>query len=380
MASQVNGGEGHVVVDMRSDTITLPSKGMKEAMMSAPLGDDVFVEDPTVLALQDKVAKLLGKEDALFVPTGTMGNLICVMNHCRSRGSEVLLGHLSHIHIYEQGGISQLGGVHPRTLRNLPDGTFSLDELKKFVRKDDVHLPVTELVCIENTHNVAGGRALPLQWLDELGATCKSLGLPLHMDGARLMNAAAALQVPPSRVVEHCDSVCLCLSKGLGAPVGSVIAGRKDFIVKARRLRKVLGGGMRQVGVIAAAGIYALDHVAPTLQRDHAHARAIAQAVADTGSKSIFVDLEGVQTNILLIECNPEVLSPAQLATRMSQVTEEEASAIGQRIVARMFQMTDTAVRLVIHCDVRDEDIPLVITKLKYVIREFDNRKCKAEK
>ncbi|XP_066941511.1 uncharacterized protein [Macrobrachium rosenbergii] len=380
MASQVNGGEGHVVVDMRSDTITLPSKGMKEAMMSAPLGDDVFVEDPTVLALQDKVAKLLGKEDALFVPTGTMGNLICVMNHCRSRGSEVLLGHLSHIHIYEQGGISQLGGVHPRTLRNLPDGTFSLDELKKFVRKDDVHLPVTELVCIENTHNVAGGRVLPLQWLDELGATCKSLGLPLHMDGARLMNAAAALQVPPSRVVEHCDSVCLCLSKGLGAPVGSVIAGRKDFIVKARRLRKVLGGGMRQVGVIAAAGIYALDHVAPTLQRDHAHARAIAQAVADTGSKSIFVDLEGVQTNILLIECNPEVLSPAQLATRMSQVTEEEASAIGQRIVARMFQMTDTAVRLVIHCDVRDEDIPLVITKLKYVIREFDNRKCKAEK
>lgn len=380
MASQVNGGEGHVVVDMRSDTITLPSKGMKEAMMSAPLGDDVFIEDPTVLALQDKVAKLLGKEDALFVPTGTMGNLICVMNHCRSRGSEVLLGHLSHIHIYEQGGISQLGGVHPRTLRNLPDGTFSLDELKKFVRKDDVHLPVTELVCIENTHNVAGGRALPLHWLDELGATCKSLGLPLHMDGARLMNAAAALQVPPSRVVEHCDSVCLCLSKGLGAPVGSVIAGRKDFIVKARRLRKVLGGGMRQVGVIAAAGIYALDHVAPTLQRDHAHARAIAQAVADTGSKSIFVDLEGVQTNILLIECNPEVLSPAQLATRMSQVTEEEASAIGQRIVARMFQMTDTAVRLVIHCDVRDEDIPLVITKLKYVIREFDNRKCKAEK
>lgn len=380
MASQVNGGEGHVVVDMRSDTITQPSKGMKEAMMSAPLGDDVFIEDPTVLALQDKVAKLLGKEDALFVPTGTMGNLICVMNHCRSRGSEVLLGHLSHIHIYEQGGISQLGGVHPRTLRNLPDGTFSLDELKKFVRKDDVHLPVTELVCIENTHNVAGGRALPLHWLDELGATCKSLGLPLHMDGARLMNAAAALQVPPSRVVEHCDSVCLCLSKGLGAPVGSVIAGRKDFIVKARRLRKVLGGGMRQVGVIAAAGIYALDHVAPTLQRDHAHARAIAQAVADTGSKSIFVDLEGVQTNILLIECNPEVLSPAQLATRMSQVTEEEASAIGQRIVARMFQMTDTAVRLVIHCDVRDEDIPLVITKLKYVIREFDNRKCKAEK
>lgn len=380
MASQVNGGEGHVVVDMRSDTITLPSKGMKETMMSAPLGDDVFIEDPTVLALQDKVAKLLGKEDALFVPTGTMGNLICVMNHCRSRGSEVLLGHLSHIHIYEQGGISQLGGVHPRTLRNLPDGTFSLDELKKFVRKDDVHLPVTELVCIENTHNVAGGRALPLQWLDELGATCKSLGLPLHMDGARLMNAAAALQVPPSRVVEHCDSVCLCLSKGLGAPVGSVIAGRKDFIVKARRLRKVLGGGMRQVGVIAAAGIYALDHVAPTLQRDHAHARAIAQAVADTGSKSIFVDLEGFQTNILLIECNPEVLSPAQLATRMSQVTEEEASAIGQRIVARMFQMTDTAVRLVIHCDVRDEDIPLVITKLKYVIKEFDNRKCKAEK
>ncbi|XP_068217277.1 uncharacterized protein [Palaemon carinicauda] len=373
MTSQ--GDEGYVVVDMRSDTITQPSQGMKEAMMSAPLGDDVFQEDPTVLALQDKVAKLLGKEDALFVPTGTMGNLICVLNHCRSRGSEVLLGHLSHIHIYEQGGISQLGGVHPRTLRNLPDGTFSLDELKRFVRKDDVHLPVTELVCIENTHNVAGGRVLPLIWLQALGVTCKDLGLPLHMDGARLMNAAAALQVPAARIVEHCDSVSLCLSKGLGAPVGSVIAGTKDFIIRARRLRKVLGGGMRQVGVIAAAGIYALDHVAPTLVRDHAHVKTIAQAVADIGSKSMYVDLKGVQTNILLIECNPDVLSPAQLSARMAQVTEEEASAIGQKVIARMLPMTDTAVRLVIHCDVRDEDVALVISKLKYVIKEFDNSK-----
>ncbi|KAK7082644.1 hypothetical protein SK128_016509 [Halocaridina rubra] len=324
MSSQVNGYEGCRVVDMRSDTFTLPSQGMKEAMMAAPLGDDVFQEDPTVIELQNKMATLLEKEAALFVPTGTMGNLICVLNHCRSRGSEVILGNLSHVHIYEQGGISQLGGVHPRTLQNLPDGTFSLEELRKAVRKDDVHMPITELVCIENTHNVAGGRVLPLEWLDQLGSTCRELGLPLHMDGARLMNAAAAMQVPPARIVRDCASVSVCLSKGLGAPVGSVIVGSQEFITKARRLRKVLGGGMRQAGIIAAAGIYALDHVAPTLQRDHAHIKAIAQAVSDLGSKAIFVNLEGVHTNILMLECDLNVLSPTQLCERMGQITDEE--------------------------------------------------------
>ncbi|XP_037785672.1 probable low-specificity L-threonine aldolase 2 isoform X2 [Penaeus monodon] len=268
---------GARVVDLRSDTLTQPSPAMKEAMMAAPLGDDVFGEDPTVIALQEKVAKLLEKEAALFVPTGTMGNLICVLNHCRNRSSEVLLGNLSHIHVSEQGGVSQLGGVHPRTLRNLSDGTFCLEELRQLVRGDKLQWPVTSLVCVENTHNMAGGRVLPLGWLDELGATCRALRLPVHMDGARLMNAAAALEVPPARLVQDCASVSVCLSKGLGAPVGSVIAGTKDFIRGALRLRKVFGGGMRQAGVLAAAGIYALDHVMPALARDHALVRTIAR-------------------------------------------------------------------------------------------------------
>lgn len=372
MASQLNGDEGCRIVDMRSDTVTQPSEAMKEAMMTAPLGDDVFQEDPTVIALQNKLAQLLGKEAALFVPSGTMGNLICVMNHCRSRGSEVLLGNLSHIHVYEQGGIAHLGGVHPKTLQTLPDGTFCLEELRKSVRKDDIHLPVTELVCVENTHNIVGGKVLPLEWLDQLGAICKELGIPLHMDGARLMNAAAVLQVPPSRIVKDCASICICLSKSLGAPVGSVIVGSQEFIIKARRLRKILGGGMRQIGLLAAAGIYALDHVMPTLERDHAHMKSIAQAVSEVGSKVVTVDLAGVHTNILLLECDLGVTSPTQLCARLGQVTAAEAVALGDRIIVKTLPMTTTALRLTIHCDVTDDDVLLVIKKLKYVIKEFD--------
>lgn len=364
---------GARVVDLRSDTLTQPSPAMKEAMMAAPLGDDVFGEDPTVIALQEKVATLLGKEAALLVPTGTMGNLICVLNHCRNRGSEVLLGDLSHIHVWEQGGISQLGGVHPRTLRNLPDGTFSLEELRQLVRGDNPHWPVTSLVCVENTHNMAGGRVLPLRWLDELGATCRSLGLPVHMDGARLLNAAAALEVPPARLVRDCASVSVCLSKGLGAPVGSVVAGTKDFIRGALRLRKALGGGMRQAGVLAAAGIFALDHVAPALARDHAGVRTIARAVNELGSKVIKVDLEGVQTNILLLECDLERARPEQVCERLLQVKKEEIKETGEEVIVRVLPMTASTVRLVVHCDIKPEDIPLVIKKLVYVIREFEN-------
>ncbi|XP_042855811.1 probable low-specificity L-threonine aldolase 2 [Penaeus japonicus] len=364
--------DGARVVDLRSDTLTQPSAPMKEAMVAAPLGDDVFGEDPTVMALQEKVARLLAKEAALFVPTGTMGNLICVLNHCRIRGSEVLLGNLSHIHVWEQGGISQLGGVHPRTLKNLPDGTFSLEELRQLVRGDNPHWPVTSLVCVENTHNMVGGRVLPLSWMDELGATCRELGLPLHMDGARLLNAATALGVPAARLVRDCDSVSVCLSKGLGAPVGSVVAGTKDFIRGALRLRKALGGGMRQAGLLAAAGIYALDHGLPKLAQDHAHVRTIAQAVSDLGSKVIKVDLEGVQTNILLLECDLKYVGPEQVCKRLSEVTEEERAATGKEVIVRILPMTASSVRLVVHCNISPEDIPIVVEKLIYVIREFE--------
>ncbi|XP_071515663.1 uncharacterized protein [Panulirus ornatus] len=347
---------------------------MKEAMLAAPLGDDVFGEDPTVNALEEKVAALLAMEAALFVPSGTMGNLICVLNHSRMRGSEVLVGHLSHIHLWEQGGVSQLGGVHPRTLKNLPDGTFDLREMRQLVRGENVHWPVTSLVCIENTHNMVGGKVLPLTWLDQLGSACRELGLPIHMDGARLFNAAAALQVPASRIVRDCASVSVCLSKGLGAPIGSVVAGSKDFIYGAKRLRKVLGGGMRQSGVLAAAGIYALDHVVPTLPRDHAYVQDIARAITQCGGVIVRCDPSGAHTNILVLECDPEVVTPMRICQRMAEVTDEEEAALGERVIVRMLSLTDTAIRLVVHCDLTHDDIQSLIKKFQYVIKEFESQ------
>lgn len=371
-ATQTNGDEAVVVVDLRSDTLTQPSPLMKKAMMEAPLGDDVFGEDPTVIALQKKVAALLGKEDALFVPTGTMSNLVGVLTHCQQRGSEIILGDQSHIHLYEQGGISQLGGVHPRTLRNLPDGTFDLRDLRKAVRSENEHFPVTALVCVENTHNVAGGKVLPLDWLDELGATCHQLGLPLHMDGARLLNASTALNVPPARLVKSCTTISLCLSKGLGAPVGSVLVGPEDFIKRARRTRKAIGGGMRQVGVLAAAGIFGLDHVYPTLGRDHNLLQDLAKAVEACGSKVIRCDPQGAHTNILLVDCDPSVVTPEALCTRMGQVTPAEVTSLGEHVIVLMLPLTDTAARLVLHCDVTPCQIQSAAKKVRYVIKELD--------
>ncbi|XP_066938923.1 uncharacterized protein [Macrobrachium rosenbergii] len=362
------------VIDLRSDVLTQQSPEMKAFMMSAEVGDDVFQEDPTTIALEHKVADMLQKEAALFVLSGTMGNLLCVMTHCDKRGSEILLGNLSHIHLWEQGNISQLGGVHSHLLKNLPDGTFDLDELKDSIRVDNIHLPSTRLVCIENTHNQLGGKVLPIPWLDELGNCCRELGLPIHVDAARLMNAAVALDVPPARLVRDCTSACLCLSKGLGAPVGSVIAGPRDFIERARRLRKALGGGVRQPGMLAAAGIYGLDHVPKLLWKDHAHAKAIAKAVSDLGTPLIRADVEGAQTNILLLECDMKVVLPNDLCSRLMKVTQEEESALGERIVVKSFTMAKTSVRFVLYFNVTFEDVQKVIRKLAYIIKEYEGK------
>ncbi|CAL4073159.1 unnamed protein product, partial [Meganyctiphanes norvegica] len=360
------------VVDFRSDTVTQPSDEMKAAMVAAPLGDDVFRDDPTALALEKKVAELLGKEAGLFVPTGTMGNLICVLTHCWERGSEVLLGNLSHIHNYEQGGISQLGGVHGRTISNKPDGTFCLDEMLSLVRGNDPHYPITKLVCIENTHNMCGGKALPIEWLDKIGSICNELKVPLHMDGARLCNAAATLNISLERLVRHCSSVSLCLSKGLGAPIGSVIVGNKDFIDRAIRLRKVLGGGMRQVGVLAAAGIYALDHTRPLLKIDHDHAKLLAQAVLDAKSTTVTVDLPGVHSNILVLQCDMTTVTPDFFCQRMLEVSASEKQYVGEAVTARIFPWRGTMVRVVTHCNLSREDIQLVAKKLTFVVKEFN--------
>ncbi|XP_066961171.1 uncharacterized protein [Macrobrachium rosenbergii] len=361
------------IIDLRSDTVTRPSKAMKDVMYDALVGDDVFQEDPTVTALERKVAALLEKEAALYVPSGTMANLICVLAHCWDRGSEVIVGDESHLHQWAQGGIAQVGGVHHRTIKNLPDGTFSLSELRTLIRDNNPYFPVTTLVCIENTHNMKGGKALPLEWLDELGEMCHELNLPLHVDGARLMNASVALGMNPSRLVASCDSVALCLNKGLGAPMGSLVVGTKDFIARALRIRKVLGGGLHQCGMMAAAGIFALDHVVPRLAWDHSHARAIAQSVSEEHSSAVTVELKGVQTNVVLLQCDNIRVNAKKLCQRLEVVPEREYEDLGEKIAVLMMPISDSVVRFMTHCDIKKEDVKAVCKKLKYVIQEYDN-------
>ncbi|XP_076049848.1 uncharacterized protein LOC143030574 isoform X2 [Oratosquilla oratoria] len=360
------------IVDLRSDTVTQPSVAMKEAMMKAPLGDDVFGEDPTVLALQVKVADLLEKDAALFVPSGTMANLICILGHCWGRGAEMIVGNKSHIYLSEQAGSSQIGGVHTWALTNKTNGTFCLEEMTEAVRKSRPHNPITSLVCAENTHNYCGGKALPLEWLNELGERCVELGIPLHMDGARLMNAATALQVPPARLVKHSTSVSFCLSKGLGAPAGSVVAGPHEFITRAIRLRKVLGGGMRQVGLLAAAGIYGLDHVAPLLLDDHRHAKLLAQAVWEARSNVVKVNLEDVHTNIVKLEIQAPNMSADDFCKRMSSITEDEMAVLGEHTIAKIAPLSSTTAKMVTHCNITSSDVSRVRRKLAYVLKELE--------
>ncbi|XP_076034712.1 uncharacterized protein LOC143021229 [Oratosquilla oratoria] len=359
------------IVDLRSDTVTQPCREMKKMMMSTALGDDRFGEDPTVKTLEEKVAELLGKEAGLFLPSGTMANLVCVLTHCWGRGSEVIMGDKSFL--WDHGGIAQVGSVHHKAIENLPDGTFSLDELRSLVSVEEKTWPITTLVCVENTNKTMGGKALPQDWVNQLGMLCREFNLLLHMDGARLMNASVALGMPPIRLVQHCDSVSFCLNKGLGAPAGSVIVGSKDFIARASCMRKVLGGGLHQVGILAAAGLYALSHTATKLSLDHAHARAIAQCVCDEHSTAVTVDLRAVQTNIILLNCDNIRVNAKKLCQRLSLVTDNEASELGEHIVVMVLPVSETTVRLMTHHDVRKEDIKAVIKKLKYVIQEYDN-------
>jgi len=246
------------VVDLRSDTVTLPSDEMRQAMARAELGDDVFGEDPTVNRLERMAAERVGKESALLVTSGTMGNLTSILTHCR-RGEEVILGDQSHTFVYEGGGIAALGGVHPHTIPNQPDGTLRLEDVENAIRPDNVHFPRTKLICLENTHNRCNGAPLTPQYMAAVAALARRHRLNVHLDGARLFNAAVALGVDVKELAAPVDSLSICLSKGLAAPVGSVVCGPQAFIAEARRVRKVLGGGMRQAGVLAAAGIVALE-------------------------------------------------------------------------------------------------------------------------
>ena len=286
-------------IDLRSDTVTLPTPAMREAISRAEVGDDVFGEDPSINRLEAMTAERLGKEAALLVASGTMGNATCVLAHC-ARGEEAILGDSSHIFVNEAGGMSALGGIFPHTVPNEPDGTMPLDAIEAAIRAENIHFPRTRLICLENTHNRCYGAALTPEYTAAVVSLAKSRGLVVHLDGARIFNAAVALGVDVRELARGIDSVSVCLSKGLAAPVGSVICGSREFIGRARRIRKMLGGGMRQAGIIAAAGIVALETMVDRLAEDHALARRLAAGIA--GIPGLGIESDRVRTNILYID------------------------------------------------------------------------------
>lgn len=303
------------IIDLRSDTVTHPTPAMREAMANAVVGDDVLGDDPTVKELEAEAAAMFGKEAGLFVSSGTQGNLVSIMSHCQ-RGDEVILGKLNHIFRYEQGGAAAIANVMLNTLPLTPDATLDLDEVRATIRGDDQHFPVTRLVCVENTHNAAGGVPVGVDYMNALGEVVREHGLKLHVDGARIFNAAAALNTPVAELTSMADSVTFCLSKGLSAPVGSVIVGSEDFIARAFRVRKVLGGGMRQVGVLAAAGLVALREMPQRLHEDHENARLLAEGLAEI--PCIKINVDRVKTNMLFIELTDDApISSDELVSRM---------------------------------------------------------------
>ena len=283
-------------VDLRSDTVTLPTPAMRKAMAVAEVGDDVYGEDPTVNRLEALAAEKVGKEAALFVSSGTQSNLVAILTHCQ-RGDEYIVGHIAHTYMYEGGGAAALGGVQPQTLDFESDGTLDLKKVEAVIKPDDFHFARTRLFCLENTQ---AGKVLPLDYQAQANALAKRRGLTIHLDGARIFNAAVKQKIDVREIAKYYDSVTVCLSKGLAAPVGSMLCGTASFIKEARRWRKVLGGGMRQVGVLAAAGIVALTEMAERLEDDHENARRLGEGLAEI--PGFRLEPSGVQTNMVFIE------------------------------------------------------------------------------
>ncbi len=301
-------------VDLRSDTVTHPTPEMREAMYKAEVGDDGYGEDPTVNRLEALSAERLGKEAAVFVSSGTMGNLVAMLAHC-GRGDEVIVGDQSHIFWYEMGGISSLGGVHVRTVANQQDGTLDLQELETAIRPESPKFPHTKLVCLENTQNRCSGALVDLDYAGALAKVAHQAGAQVHLDGARVFNAATGLGVSPAEVARDADTVQFCLSKGLCAPVGSLICGTAAFIKEARRWRQAVGGAMRQAGVIAAAGIVGLERMTDRLQEDHDNARVLVDGLANV--PGLEVDPKAVQTNIVMLR--PHAVEAGLFQKRMAE-------------------------------------------------------------
>ncbi len=342
-------------IDLRSDTVTLPTAHMKAAIGAAPLGDDVFEEDPTTIELENLAAQKVGKEAGLLVPSGTMGNLVCVLTHC-ARAEEVILGDASHTYLYEAGGIAALGGIHPRVIGNESNGSLAIDQIASALRTDDVHFPRTRLICLENTQNQCGGRILAPQYMADVSQLAQQHGLKVHLDGARIFNAAVALGIDVKELTKDADSVSLCLSKGLAAPVGSVICGSRTFITEARRTRKILGGGMRQCGIIAAAGIVALNDMVERLADDHAHALQLAQGIARI--KGLSIHPAHVETNIVFFDVTGEQLSGHILTERLNERG------------VRMLALGPDRVRAVTHWGITESDIDAALMALSESVAE----------
>lgn len=341
-------------VELRSDTMTRPTPAMRKAMAEAEVGDDVFGEDPTVNRLEMLAAERLGKEAALFVSSGTMANLVSQMSHC-GRGDEMLLGSLAHSFYYEQGGSAAVASIHPRTVPNQPDGKLALDELEAAIRADNIHFPRTRLIALENTHNLCGGAPLESAYIRDVAAIARRHGIRLHIDGARLFNAAVALGVAARQLVADADSVSFCLSKGLAAPVGSVVCGSREFIQTARRARKVLGGGMRQAGVLAAAGIVALNEMIDRLAEDHANARRLAKGLA--GISGLELDPGRYATNIVYFDVIQQGLNAAELVARLQQKG------------VRMLAAGPRTLRAVTHYEVTAPDIEYALSVMAKAMR-----------
>jgi threonine aldolase len=345
-------------IDLRSDTVTRPTDGMRRAMAEAVVGDDVFEEDPTVGALEERVADMLGKEAGLFVASGTMGNLVALLTHA-GRGDEIIAGHLAHTFLYEVGGSAALGGIHPSILANRVDGTLDLDAVKRAIRSlSDVHVPRTRLVCLENTHNRCGGIALTAEYTRQVAEIAHSAGLAVHLDGARLLNAARALHTGPLDLAGPADTVTICLSKGLGAPVGSVLCGPRPFIREARRTRKMVGGGMRQVGILAAAGLYALDHHVERLDEDHANAQRLAAGIQSIrGLSTPQAEAPATAwTNLVYLSIDPDLGIDAEtLACRLKAAN----------VLAIPLGSDGRQIRMVTHLDVSASDIEVALDALK---------------
>ena len=340
-------------IDLRSDTVTLPSTEMRQSILNAQLGDDVFQEDNDVNLLESKAAKLSGKDAALLVPSGTMGNLVSFLAHC-PRGTEAILGDKSHTFTYEAGGISAFGGIHSHQLHNEEDGTININSIKNAIRIDNIHFPKTSLISLENTHNKCFGHPISKDYIDQVSIIAKENNIKLHIDGARIFNATVALNISLKQLIENVDSVTFCLSKGLACPIGSLICGSSEFINEARRIRKALGGGMRQAGIIAASGLHVIDNIDFQISKDHKNAKILADGIDSI--KGLNIDSSKVKSNIIYCRLEKNIMNDDDFLKKC-----EEHGVLFFKYISGDF-------RLVTHYGVTKEDIAYTLNTFEKVL------------